>query len=111
MPSDTTGPTAEGPRLTRRARTRPPRPRGGRTRRGLLLACGLMAVLGVGGAATAGWFAWREKKWRGRDVWRGGALVAFLHLAQPLARAYGQVLGWWQTRGTPRAWSVEQCIW
>src|SRR5258708_34641927 len=71
----------------------------------------MMALLAAGGAATAGWFACREKKWCGRDAWRGGALVAFLHLAQPLARACGQVLGWWKTRGTPRGWPAEQCIW
>jgi glycosyltransferase involved in cell wall biosynthesis len=77
----------------------------------LLLVFGLMATLTVGAAATAGWFACREKMWRGGDALRGGALVAFLHLAQPLARAYGQLLGWWKTRGTPSRWTAEQTVW
>jgi GT2 family glycosyltransferase len=77
----------------------------------LLIVFGVMAILTAGAAATAGRFACQDKMWRGRDAWRGGSLVAILHLAQPLARAYGQVLGWWKTRGTPRRWPAEQVIW
>jgi glycosyltransferase involved in cell wall biosynthesis len=78
---------------------------------GVLALAGLMAVLTAGAAATAGWYACRDKKWRGWDAWRGSVLVAMLHLAQPLARAYGQGLGWWATRGMPVRWPAEQCVW
>jgi GT2 family glycosyltransferase len=77
----------------------------------LLAVCGLMASLACGAAATAGWYACREKKWRGWDAWSGAGLVAFLHLAQPLARAYGQLAGWWRSRKSPRHWPTEQTIW
>jgi hypothetical protein len=78
---------------------------------GLLALFSLMVVLTGGAAATAGWYACRDKRWRGRAAWAGGALVAFLHLAQPMARAWGQVLGWWHTRGTGALWPAEQCVW
>lgn len=77
----------------------------------LATAVGVMALLTIGSAATAGWYACRDKKWRGGRAWRGGALVALLHLAQPLARAWGQVAGWWDTRRTPAKWPVEQHVW
>jgi GT2 family glycosyltransferase len=78
---------------------------------GLLATAGLATLLTAGAAVTAGWYACREKKWRGLRAWCGGAVVAFLHLAQPLARAWGQVLGWWDTRGTPTRWPAERTVW
>jgi GT2 family glycosyltransferase len=78
---------------------------------GMLVAFCLMALLAASGAATAGWFACQQKKWRGWDAWRGGALVAFLHLAQPVVRAAGQVLGSWETRGRHERWPAEQHVW
>jgi GT2 family glycosyltransferase len=78
---------------------------------GVLTLSGLMAVLTAGAAATAGWYACRDKKWRGREAWHGGGLVALLHVAQPLARAYGQVRGWWASRGMAVRWPPEQCVW
>jgi GT2 family glycosyltransferase len=77
----------------------------------LLAVFGLMTLFSLGAAATAGWYGCREKKWRGWTALRGGSLVAFLHLAQPLARAWGQVLGRWRTRGTPSRWPAEMCVW
>lgn len=78
---------------------------------GVLVLFGLMAALTIGAAATAGWYAVRERTWRGRKALKGGVLVAFLHLAQPLARAWGQVLGWWRTRQLPASWPAEQLVW
>ena len=78
---------------------------------GLLAFFGVMISLTAGAAATAGWYACQDKKWNGRAAWGGAALVAFLHLAQPMARAWGQVLGGWRTRGAPALWLPEQCVW
>ena len=80
---------------------------------GLLFAlvASVMAALSVGSAATAGWYACDDKQWRGARAWHGGALVALLHLAQPLARAWGQLGGWWDTRRTPTKWPVEHHVW
>jgi hypothetical protein len=77
----------------------------------LLSVAGMMTSLAIGAAATAGWFACRDKKWRGRKACCGAGLVASLHLAQPLARAYGQIAGWWRSPRTARRWPAEQTIW
>jgi O-antigen biosynthesis protein len=78
---------------------------------GLLGLSGAMALLTLSTATTAGWYACRDKRWRGPGAWRGGLLVAFLHVAQPAARAYGQVLGWLASRKGARAWPAEQTFW
>jgi cellulose synthase/poly-beta-1,6-N-acetylglucosamine synthase-like glycosyltransferase len=40
----------------------------------------------------------QAKKWQASRRWMGIAVVAFLHIAQPLARVFGFVRGWWRTR-------------
>jgi O-antigen biosynthesis protein len=57
----------------------------------MLLISGVIALIpGIGAA--------RVKKWPGPRKWLGIAVVAFLHIAQPLARMLGFVRGWWATR-------------
>jgi hypothetical protein len=46
----------------------------------------------------ASWQALRAKRWSDEDAKRARRLVAFLHLAQPLARAWGRLKGWWALR-------------
>jgi glycosyltransferase involved in cell wall biosynthesis len=77
----------------------------------ILAIFGAMALAAAGAAATAGWYACREKQWRGLDAWRKSALVAVLHLAQPLCRAHGQIAGWWSSRAAPYRWPAEQTVW
>jgi len=59
---------------------------------------GAICALTVASALVAGGFAARSEKWRGWKRWEGLALVAFLHLAQPWARAYGNLKGWLELR-------------
>jgi hypothetical protein len=64
-------------------------------------------------AATAcGWHAVRVKRWRGRRAFRGGAVVALLHILQPLARAAGRFKGWRRTRKEACGdFPAEQKLW
>ena len=62
-----------------------------------LLAAGMCGAM-FGAALLAGCDAARAKKWRGSERWRAAALVAFLHLAQPAARAWGRLKGWFAVR-------------
>jgi GT2 family glycosyltransferase len=52
----------------------------------------------LGCAMLASWQALRAKRWSDADAKKARRLVAFLHLAQPLARAWGRLKGWWALR-------------
>jgi glycosyltransferase involved in cell wall biosynthesis len=65
---------------------------------GLLLPALLMCAASFGSAFLASKQALRRKKWLGWKRWTAGCLVGFLHLAQPFARAWGRVKGWWALR-------------
>ncbi|MDB5293889.1 MAG: glycosyl transferase family 2 [Phycisphaerales bacterium] len=76
----------------------------------LAVSIALMAAT-LGTACYAGWHAGRAKHWRGRRAIAGGLLVAFLHVAQPLARAAGRLKGWWHTRKQTQDWPAVQKLW
>jgi cellulose synthase/poly-beta-1,6-N-acetylglucosamine synthase-like glycosyltransferase len=67
----------------------------------MFAATGLMFVLTVGAALLAGWRAVKVKRWHGRQLWHGLALVGLLHVLQPLARAVGRVQGRGRLRKEP----------
>jgi cellulose synthase/poly-beta-1,6-N-acetylglucosamine synthase-like glycosyltransferase len=57
-----------------------------------------MLSLCLGSSVLCASHASRRKDWRGATRLRGVMLVAWLHLAQPLARAWGRFQGWWVLR-------------
>jgi hypothetical protein len=65
---------------------------------GLTLLAALMWAATFGSAWTAAGNAARAKKWRESERAKVVPLVAFLHLAQPFARAWGRLKGWWLLR-------------
>lgn len=65
-----------------------------------LIAIG-MALATVASAALPAVHAVRVKRWLGKRRRQGLAMITWLHITQPLARAYGHALGWWRTRGAP----------
>ncbi|MDB6020356.1 MAG: glycosyl transferase family 2 [Pedosphaera sp.] len=65
---------------------------------GLALPALLMLAVTAGSAIFAGRQAARNKRWSGSERWKAGCLVAFLHLAQPFARAWGRLKGCWSLR-------------
>jgi len=62
------------------------------------LALAWWAATGVG-AWLAGAHAVERGRWTGSRKWLGWALVSYLHLAQPVARAWGRLKGVWKLRG------------
>jgi hypothetical protein len=52
-----------------------------------------MAATSVSSALLSGWRAVLNKRWRGNDRWKGLAMVAALHLLQPLSRTVGRIKG------------------
>src|SRR6267378_2183155 len=65
---------------------------------GLLLLSGGMCAATIASALLAASRAARAKQWRPSE-WRNARwLIAFLHLAQPFARAWGRLKGWWTLR-------------
>ena len=64
-----------------------------------LVVCGA-AMVGatLAAAAVPAVHAGQAKGWKGRRLWRGRLLVAWLHIIQPLARAWGRIRGWRDTR-------------
>ena len=67
----------------------------------LLGLVGVMLLMSVGAALLAGWRALQVKRWRGRERWRGLALVSWLHMLQPLVRAAGRIKGRFELRTSP----------
>jgi glycosyltransferase involved in cell wall biosynthesis len=65
---------------------------------GLTLLAVLIWAATFGSALTAAGKAARAKKWRDSERSKVVLIVAFLHLAQPLARAWGRLKGWWRLR-------------
>lgn len=65
---------------------------------GLLLAAFLMWSATLGAAVLAGYQGVRTKRWQEFMRIKAGALIAFLHLAQPLARGWGRFQGCWAVR-------------
>jgi glycosyltransferase involved in cell wall biosynthesis len=78
---------------------------------GLLAIAGLMGGASVIAALLAGRCAVASKQWRGMDKWKGFLLVSFLHLAQPVARTWGRLKGWWQLRGERFHYPASQQLW
>jgi glycosyltransferase involved in cell wall biosynthesis len=58
----------------------------------------LQLLLGVGSAVLCATQSSRRAPWKGLQRTRGVTTVSFLHLAQPLARAWGRIKGWWAQR-------------
>lgn len=72
------------------------------------LACASVTMLVVG---LAGWRAIRLKGWTDEFRWKGFFIVAFLHLAQPVVRAFGRLKAWWQLRRAGKRYSGTGRVW
>jgi O-antigen biosynthesis protein len=73
---------------------------------------GLFCLGGTLSAATiAGFHAAEAERWQGRKRCIGILLVGFLHLAQPLARVWGRIKGWWELKDEPLLYSPVQRLW
>lgn len=73
-----------------------------------LLAIG-MAGISVGAAWLAALRA-KNPKWSGPTLWKARTLIAFLQLAQPVARAWGRLKGWWSLRGRRIQYAASQQV-
>ena len=62
---------------------------------------GLMLLLTIATALMAGARGVQNKRWKGKDRWRGLLTVAALHILQPLSRTVGRIKGRLQLRKTP----------
>ena len=62
---------------------------------------GLMLLLTIATALMAGARGVQNKRWKGKDRWRGLLTVAALHILQPLSRTVGRIKGRFQLRKTP----------
>ena len=62
---------------------------------------GLMLVLTISAALMAGARGVQNKRWKGKDRWRGLLTVAALHILQPLSRNAGRIKGRLHLRKTP----------
>ncbi len=71
---------------------------------------GLMLSLSVAAALMAGARGVQNKRWKGRERWRGLFMVAMLHLLQPLARTKGRVQGRMKLRKTPLMFSETDLL-
>jgi hypothetical protein len=68
----------------------------------LLTGCALVGVLTtLTAAGVTGNYAAKLERWRGLERVCGAALVAILHIGQPLARAWGRTVGWLKLRQEP----------
>ncbi len=67
-----------------------------------------MLFLTLGSAAIAGVTAGRSKRWTGATLWKGRAVVAWLHIAQPMARTVGRLRGLWAARQLPELFRSEE---
>ena len=67
----------------------------------MLLAC-------MGSALLCATHASRRKQWTGWTRVRGTALIAFLHVAQPVSRAWGRFQGWRSIRRNRTEFPVTQ---
>ncbi|MBI3878759.1 MAG: glycosyltransferase [Verrucomicrobia bacterium] len=76
----------------------------------LLVAVLMLAAL-IGAAVTAGLHAARLRNWRGWQRTGGILTVAFLHFAQPLARARGRISGWFSARKERIEYPAVQRLW
>ena len=72
------------------------------------VACSSLTALVIG---LAGVRAVRLKNWKGMYRWRGFFIVAFLHLAQPVVRAFGRLKAWWRLRRKIHRFSARGCVW
>ncbi|HXT58298.1 MAG TPA: glycosyltransferase [Pirellulales bacterium] len=73
-----------------------------------LLICGVaMAGAALAAAAIPALHAGQAKGWKGRRLWGGRLLVAWLHVIQPWARAQGRIRGWRSARRTEFGFSAE----
>src|SRR5262249_8016138 len=70
-----------------------------------------MLLVSVIAALIPGIEAARKKKWQGPRKCIGIAIVAFLHIAQPLARMLGFVSGWWATRNQKLGLKAAYRVW
>lgn len=62
------------------------------------VALGIWIATGFG-IWLAGRHAAASARWTGPRKWQGWALVSALHVAQPMARAWGRLKGLWKLRG------------
>jgi glycosyltransferase involved in cell wall biosynthesis len=67
-----------------------------------------MTALTIGAAAIPAVHAANEKRWSSASWWRGVAVVAALHLLQPIARTLGRIRGWRETRKLPPLYQAER---
>jgi hypothetical protein len=67
-----------------------------------------MLLLALGSAVLCAAHSGHRKAWRGATRWRATMVVAWLHLAQPLARAWGRFAGWWSLRKADAAFPATQ---
>jgi hypothetical protein len=74
---------------------------GGALGAGLLAAGFLMFGLTWGAAAVPAAQALESRRWVGLRRWKAFGLIASLHVLQPLARAWGHLVGFWKTRLHP----------
>ncbi|MDB6036299.1 MAG: glycosyl transferase family 2, partial [Verrucomicrobiales bacterium] len=75
-------------------------------------AIGFVCLVGsVSAAVIAGIHAAKSERWRGPVRLRGITIIALLHLAQPFARAWGRIKGWWKLKQAPPLYSANQRIW
>jgi cellulose synthase/poly-beta-1,6-N-acetylglucosamine synthase-like glycosyltransferase len=85
----------------------------------VIIGAGMLTVSAIV-ALIPGIEAARAKAWQGSRKWIGIAVVAFLHIAQPLTRMFGFARGWWKTRNqrlelkaTYRVWGnmAQRSVW
>ncbi|HEX7862774.1 MAG TPA: glycosyltransferase [Verrucomicrobiae bacterium] len=77
---------------------------------GLVLYSAVMMTLTVASALLAGANGVQNKRWKGRERWRGLLTVGALHLLQPLARALGRIKGRRTLRKTPLIFSDKELL-
>ena len=77
----------------------------------LFFVTAAMAAMMIGAASACGWRAARAEQWRGRKALAGGALVALLHVLQPLARAHGWIKGLAADSHRKIDWPAEEKLW
>jgi hypothetical protein len=61
-----------------------------------------MVLSAIGAAAVPAIHAVRRQKSLRERRLRALCVITGLHIMQPLARAWGHVVGWWKTRGSPQ---------
>jgi hypothetical protein len=78
----------------------------------MFAALGFVCVAGtISAAAIAGIHAAQSERWRGWQKLAGSFIVGFLHIAQPVARAWGRLKGWRALLKEPCRYSADQRLW